>query len=91
MTPPPVEDLVAELSRVPLVITVEAHSVTGGLGSLVAEIIAEHGLPCRLVRCGVRTVPVAPFGGQDYMQRVHGVSREAIVARALQTLEAVAG
>lgn len=91
VTPPPVEDLVAELSRVPLAITVEAHSVTGGVGSLVAEIIAEHRLPCRLVRCGVRTVPSAPFGGQDYMQRVHGLSRDSIVARALQTLQAVAG
>lgn len=91
VTPPPVEDLAAELSRVPLAITVEAHSVTGGVGSLVAEVIAERRLPCRLVRCGVRAVPSGPFGGQDYMQRVYGLSRESIVARALQMLQTVAG
>ncbi len=91
VTPAPVEDLVAELSRVPLAITVEAHSVNGGIGSLVAETIADHGLPCRLVRCGVRGVLRGPFGGQDYMQRAHGLSRAALVETALQALHPVAG
>lgn len=91
VTPPPVEDLVAELSRVALAITVEAHSVTGGVGSLVAEVIAEHRLSCRLVRCGVRTVPTGPFGGQDYMQRVHGLSRESLVNTTLRAFQRVAG
>ncbi|MEO8190016.1 MAG: transketolase C-terminal domain-containing protein [Acidobacteriota bacterium] len=91
VTPAPVEDLVAELSRVPLAITVEAHSINGGVGSLVAEAIADHGLPCRLIRCGVRGVLRGPFGGQDYMQRAHGLSRAALVETALQALHPVAG
>lgn len=91
VTPAPVEDLVAELSRAPLAITVEAHSVNGGIGSLVAEAIADHGLPCRLVRCGVRGVLRGPFGGQEYMQRAHGLSRDALVRTALQALHPVAG
>jgi transketolase len=87
VTPPPIEDLLEELSRVPIAISVEAHSVTGGVGSLVAEIIAEYQLPCRLVRCGVRGAFKAPFGGQEYMERAHGLSRESLVETATRALQ----
>ena len=43
----PSEDLVRALSAVPLALSVEAHYITGGLGSLLAEVIAERGLACR--------------------------------------------
>jgi len=36
------------------VITMENHSVIGGLGSAVAEVMAEHGIGKRLVRIGVQ-------------------------------------
>ena len=50
------ENLAAIISEFPLVVTVEAHYITGGLGSLVAELIAERQLRCELVRCGVKAV-----------------------------------
>jgi transketolase len=84
VAPPPIDDLVAALGRVPLVVTVEGHYVTGGLGSLVAEIVAEHGLGCRLVRCGVRRGPDGMSGSQQWMQEAHGLSASALE-------EAVAG
>lgn len=47
----------AELARVigdiPQVISVEEHNINGGVGSLVAEVIAENGLRARLKRLGV--------------------------------------
>ncbi len=89
VTPPPVDDLLDVLSKVPLVITVEAHSVNGGVGSLVAEVIAENGLSCRLVRCGVRALLEGPFGGQDFMQRQQGISREAIASTARRAVSSV--
>jgi transketolase len=91
VNPAPVEDLAERLSRVPLAITVEAHFIPGGLGSLVAEVIAEHRLPCRLVRCGVRGPLAGPYGDASYMQRAHGISADGLVATAIRALEAVAG
>lgn len=35
------------------VITVEDHSINGGLGGAVAEVIAESGIPCRFKRFGL--------------------------------------
>jgi len=86
VNPPPSDALAALCRRVPLALSVEAHYVTGGLGSLVAEVIAEHGLPCRLVRCGVRTVADGRSGSQQYLHARHGLSPAALAATALQAL-----
>ena len=84
--PPPTEDLAAALARVPVALTVEAHYAAGGLGSLVAEVAAERGLGCRVLRCGVRTTPDGVCGSQSFLHRTHGLSRDALVATALGAL-----
>ena len=85
--PPPTADLAAAAVGVPLVVTVEAHSVIGGVGSLVAETIADHGLGCRLVRCGVRSAPDGRSGSTDYYHRVHGLTGVAVATTTLRALE----
>jgi transketolase len=79
--PSPTADLVELLGGVPLAVSVEAHYVAGGVGSFVAETIAEAGLDCRLVRCGVRTMPIGESGSREFLQERHGLSPAAI-ARA---------
>jgi len=87
LAPPPVEDLAAALARYPVAVAVEAHVVNGGLGSLVAEVVAEHGLGSRLVRVGVRQLTHGPTGSQAYHDEVAGLSRDAIVRAALAALD----
>jgi transketolase len=49
------EKLIVDLARShSLVVTAEDHYVTGGLGSAVAEVMAEHGIKTPLRRIGVR-------------------------------------
>ena len=88
INPAPVDDLAALLVRFPLALTVEAHYVTGAVGSLVSELVAERGLGCRVVRCGVRTTPGARSGSQGYLHHSHGLSSNALVQTALRELEA---
>jgi transketolase len=83
VSPPPVGDLASLLERFPVAITVEAHYVTGGLGSLVSETAAELGARCRIVRCGVREAPDGVVGTPEFLYRRHGLSREALVNQAL--------
>jgi transketolase C-terminal domain/subunit len=52
----------------------------------VAEVIAEHGIGCRLVRCGVREISDGRSGSQQYMHERHGLSRTALAATALRAL-----
>ena len=82
--PTPVEDLADVLARVPLALSVEAHYVSGGLGSVVAETIAEHGLDCRLVRSGIRNMPKGITGSQRYLEELHHLSARDL-AEAAQT------
>jgi transketolase len=80
VAPAPAGDLAAALSALPLAVSVEAHYVVGGLGSLVAEVIATRGLGCRLVRCGPSELPRLS-GSQEYLYDVHGLSVSSIVER----------
>jgi transketolase len=86
MNPPPVDDLVNLLKRFHIVITVEAHYITGGIGSLISEVIAEHGLACRVIRCGIRKKPSGITGSQLYLQDLHGLSAKALAETGLHSL-----
>lgn len=88
--PAPTGDLAAALSAHRLALTVEAHQVAGGLGSLVAEVIAEEGIACRLVRCGVRESGAGMSGGQRELEARSGISAGALVETALAQLARLA-
>jgi transketolase len=85
--PAPVEELVELLSSCPLAVTVEAHYRTGGLGSLVAEVIAEHGLGCRLERRAIVRMPRGVTGTLDFLNGLHGLSGEALTSSIAGLLE----
>jgi transketolase len=78
VSPAPVEDLRRWIARVPIVVTAEAHYVTGGVGSLVAEVIADAGLPCRLIRCGVRVAPGPLTGSEPWLNSQYGLTAEQL-------------
>jgi transketolase len=83
--PSPVADLAEVLAGVPYAVSVESHLVDGGLGTLVSEVIAEHGLPTRLRRCGLTDLPRGTTGSLAFLKEEFGLSPSAIAgtARAL--------
>ncbi len=91
LNPAPTDDLVTELATCRLAVTVEAHYATGGIGSLVSEIVAEHGLRCRVLRRGVSAPPDGVSGSERYLLDRHGLSRKAIVDVALGNLARFGG
>src|SRR5580704_8141872 len=86
--PSPVEDLVELLSGVSLAISVETHYLNGGLGSLVAETIAEQGLSCRLIRAGVQDTPRGLAGSQRFLEDRFGLSAGRLAATVQAALDA---
>jgi transketolase len=82
LSPTPFQDLERRLSGFDRALTVESHYVTGGLGTLVSETIAEAGLACRLRRLGVREGSWGVTGSQAFLRDRHGLSRSAIVRAA---------
>jgi transketolase len=86
LNPPPTEDLRRLLSRVPLALSVEAHYLVGGVGSLICEVVAEQGLACRVVRCGVAGVPRGQTGPRDSLYKLHGLTAESIAAAVCEEI-----
>jgi transketolase len=89
MSPAPTDDLLRALKEFPVVMTVEAHYVNGGLGSLVAETVAESGLSCRLIRCGVHALSDESSGSQQYMETLHGLSAQQLAETAVRSLKSL--
>lgn len=86
LNPAPEADLAGALSRFRVAVTVEAHYVSGGLGSLVSEVVAENGLRCRVVRLAVKTTPDGISGSQAFMHEKHGLSARQIRQTAIDAL-----
>ncbi len=68
--------VVAAAERTGLVITVEEHSVIGGLGGAVAETLAEH-RPTRVKRVGLQDV-YPESGPNDALLDIYGLSAQRV-------------
>ncbi len=74
--------LLAALTGCNAVITVEEHNVNGGLGSLVAEVLAEAGIGIPLKRLGIPDGEYAAAADRGWMRQHHGFDAQAIIALA---------
>lgn len=79
VSPPPTEDLVRAIEPAQLVVTVESHYRTGGIGSLVSEVVADYGLATRVLRCGIDCVPRVT-GSERYLNELYGISGGTVAA-----------
>lgn len=89
IAPAPVDDIAELLGGTRLAVTLEAHYAVGGLGSLVAETAAGLGLGCRVVRCGISTVPTGATGDAAYMYEQHHLTGRHVADAALGALDLI--
>jgi len=72
------------------IVTIEEHSVSGGLGGAVAECLAESGkLVIPFKRLGIPTGFSAPPGTQEYLRELCGLSPAGILQELEPLLERV--
>jgi transketolase len=70
------------------IVTLEEHSVIGGLGGAVAECLAESGLSVPFKRIGLPSAFSSKIGSQDYLRSQSNLSPDSILS-ALEPLLAV--
>ena len=69
------------------IITVEEHNPTGGLGSAVAEVIAEHDdLRPKFKRLALKQQFCCDVGSQDYLRNINGLSIEGIINSVISVM-----
>lgn len=77
--------LLTALTGHELVVTVEEHSVYGGLGGLVAEVLTAAGVAPRIERIGIQDT-WGESAGNDYLLAKHGLGSEQVAARVSSAL-----
>ena len=84
------EALHAHAERAAAIVSVEEHTIIGGLGSAVAEYLAETDLlhSRRFKRIGIPDVFPSVYGDQNGMMRKYGISAENVVEQSLNLLKA---
>ncbi len=74
--------------RTRVVVTLEEHSILGGLGGAVAEVLAEAGLSrVTFRRIGLPSVYTKEVGDQAYLRRAHGLDEPSVVATVRSILD----
>jgi len=81
------EAILAAAAQTGLIVTVENHSVIGGLGSAVCEATAAS-LPCRVVRCGYQDI-FLESGDDEVLFDRYGLSAAAIAKRIEEALRLI--
>jgi transketolase len=66
-----------------MILTIEEHTIIGGLGGAVAEVLAEAGASTPLRRIGLRDVFACMAGSCEDLKRRFGITAEAIVDEVL--------
>lgn len=84
------EAVLAAAHETRAIFTIEEHSILGGLGTAVAEVLAEtEGVKVPLKRIGVPPTFSKHTGSQEYMQECHGLTPGGIANSVSSTLRAM--
>lgn len=70
--------LMEELKDHKKILTVEEHSVIGGLGSAVAEILTKYGWHGKLERMGIYDSFPTKVGAPDFLRATYGLDKKSI-------------
>lgn len=82
------EKLVAKyLKGARAVVTIEEHSIYGGLGSIVADFIADNGLRLKFKRFGIGDVNCFVYGDREYMHEKMNLGQEKVVSQIVSWLK----
>ena len=74
-------------SRFRHIVTVEEHTIVGGFGSAVCEVLAERGCAARVHRVGMEDTYSCIVGTQQYLRGAYHMDAAAIADRTLSWLK----
>lgn len=79
--------LLEEIKNVKNIFTVEEHNIIGGLGSIVAEILAESNWQGNFKRIAVPDEYPSEIGSADYLRRKYKMTKEGILETVLENIK----
>ena len=70
-----------------LIVSVEEHNIHGGLGGIIAEVLAEKGAGVRLRRVGLHDKFAVGYGTHERVRKENGLDSESIFAAVREALQ----
>jgi len=81
------QGIVNSINKTNAVVTIEEHSLHGGLGTLIAEIIAEEGLSANLLRLGITKGQFSKAGPRAEIRAYYRIDQKGIVNSVVELLQ----
>jgi transketolase len=81
------EEIVYSSKNIGKILTVEEHNLSGGLGSAVAEVLADEGCICKFKRMALPDVNVSKVGSQQWLREQYGLGVNDIYNAAKAMIE----
>lgn len=92
LKPLDVAEIEAAVRETRALFTLEEHSIIGGLGSAVAEVVAEADWPrIPFKRLGLPSAFATHIGGQEYLLTQYGLNEAAVAATVTQVFQEGSG
>ena len=82
-----VEAILTAATETNALITVEEHTVNGGLGSAVLEVLADHEQFTRVLRIGLESGFSSIVGSQQYLRQLYKLDAASIAQRTIEFLK----
>jgi transketolase len=74
------DTILEQASKVKLMVSAENAQIIGGLGSAIAEVLAEEGCTCKFKRLGVED-QFGSVGTVDYLAKHYGLDADSLAAK----------
>ncbi|MDD4530098.1 MAG: transketolase C-terminal domain-containing protein [Candidatus Gracilibacteria bacterium] len=74
-----VESILKHIEGFDKVVTLEEHTIIGGLGSVISEIIAENNINVNFKRLGIKDKFFYLTGNQEYMRTMAGIDKNSVL------------
>ena len=84
--PLPIKDIIKNLQNYSQVFTVEEHNIYGGLGSMLAEVVAYNGLIVKVCPIGIEDAFATGYGKHAQVRAANGLDAESIYQKIKEKL-----
>ncbi len=85
--PLPIKDIIKNIQNYSQVFTVEEHNIYGGLGSMLAEVVAYNGLTVKVCPIGIEDVFATGYGKHAQVRVANGLDAESIYQKIKEKLQ----
>jgi transketolase len=69
------------------IVTIEEHLLAGGLGSIIAEVLADNNVSVPLKRFGINDKYCFAYGSREHLHRLYNLANEDIVKKIMEKIK----